>query len=554
MLASIHPLGERARGQSFVVTVAAYTVGSVVAAAALGAVLGALGAAVVRRRRRRASGSASSRGAAVLAALVDRSGRRIPSWHRQVNEDWLTEYRGWVYGLGLRAAARARRRHDRDDGGGVPHVGGGVPRRRRRRSAPSSAPRSGWPGRCRVLAGGPVRTPAAIGARVGRVDAWAGRFRVVTVSVEAVAARDARRPWRCADGARSGRTASTSACRPAGTGASPCAPTARRRPRSRASRHARRDRCARARWCTSRTSGCPADRGDFGSGAVELMGDRDVFVVLFEYEPAADRRPRCSGRRASRARSTARDFDPATLRRGIAGPERAPGVLPGVRPGVLPLRGARRARPAGRARPAREPRPRDRADRPAGRPGRFVADGCLGRTVPDRGIAPRRRGRRQGRGPRDHRRRAPRARGPGARRRWSASAARSRRARGRRRGHRRARSLAVLVAVSYLLFTAFVLVALGAATCRSGRAGASGRSTRRRASLHVVVNLGAVVAAVGVAAGDGTGIGDVLAAQPLAGVPFLLLVAVGDLRRVHRADGASRSCARCAPTRRSGAP
>ena len=27
--------------------------------------------------------------------------------------------------------------------------------------------------------------------------------------------------------------------------------------------------------------GLPADRGDFGSGAVELMGDRDVFVVLF---------------------------------------------------------------------------------------------------------------------------------------------------------------------------------------------------------------------------------------------------------------------------------
>src|SRR4029079_8098089 len=98
--ASIHPLGERARGQSFAVTVTAYTIGSVVGAATFGAVLGALGVAVF------GDGGDAARlgilaGAAVLAALVDRSGRRIPSWHRQVNEDWLTEYRGWVYGLGF---------------------------------------------------------------------------------------------------------------------------------------------------------------------------------------------------------------------------------------------------------------------------------------------------------------------------------------------------------------------------------------------------------------------------------------------------------------------
>jgi hypothetical protein len=29
----------------------------------------------------------------------------------------------------------------------------------------------------------------------------------------------------------------------------------------------------------------PPDRGDFGSGAVELMGDGNVFVCLFEYGP-----------------------------------------------------------------------------------------------------------------------------------------------------------------------------------------------------------------------------------------------------------------------------
>jgi hypothetical protein len=29
----------------------------------------------------------------------------------------------------------------------------------------------------------------------------------------------------------------------------------------------------------------PEDRGDFGSGAVELMGDQNLFVCLFEYGP-----------------------------------------------------------------------------------------------------------------------------------------------------------------------------------------------------------------------------------------------------------------------------
>lgn len=64
--------------------------------------------------------------------------------------------------------------------------------------------------------------------------------------------------------------------------------------------------------------GLPEDRGDFGSGAVELMGDGDIFVVLFEHEPAsaktalfrAEGMPRTVDRR---------EFDPSNLRRGIAG-------------------------------------------------------------------------------------------------------------------------------------------------------------------------------------------------------------------------------------------
>src|SRR5690242_15913082 len=100
MLASINPLGERARNNSFAVTVVAYTLGSTVAAAVLGLVLGALGAALL-------GGVGAGVRLAVLAvgalaaAAVDRRNGRIPSWRRQVNEDWLTGYRGWVYGLGF---------------------------------------------------------------------------------------------------------------------------------------------------------------------------------------------------------------------------------------------------------------------------------------------------------------------------------------------------------------------------------------------------------------------------------------------------------------------
>jgi len=64
--------------------------------------------------------------------------------------------------------------------------------------------------------------------------------------------------------------------------------------------------------------GLPADRGDFGSGAVELMGDQDVFVVLFEYEPEAAATALFRSQGLPRA-LVARDFEPAALRRGIAG-------------------------------------------------------------------------------------------------------------------------------------------------------------------------------------------------------------------------------------------
>ena len=92
MLASIHPLGERAKHNRWAVTAAFYLLGSTAAGALLGAALGALGLH---------AGPAAVAALCVLAALVDASGRRPPSWRRQVNEDWLHRYRGWVYGVGF---------------------------------------------------------------------------------------------------------------------------------------------------------------------------------------------------------------------------------------------------------------------------------------------------------------------------------------------------------------------------------------------------------------------------------------------------------------------
>ncbi|MGB0096775.1 MAG: hypothetical protein WBP81_30075, partial [Solirubrobacteraceae bacterium] len=100
MLASITPLGERGRQATWGVTVTAFVLGATAAGAMAGAVLGAAGALVLGT-----SVSAESRliglAAAVLIAIaLDARGEAIPGPRRQVNERWLDQYRGWVYGLG----------------------------------------------------------------------------------------------------------------------------------------------------------------------------------------------------------------------------------------------------------------------------------------------------------------------------------------------------------------------------------------------------------------------------------------------------------------------
>jgi hypothetical protein len=61
----------------------------------------------------------------------------------------------------------------------------------------------------------------------------------------------------------------------------------------------------------------PSRRGDFGSGAVEIMGSSHVLVVLFEYEPAATATKLFDRRGIPIARP--QDFSPRSLQRTLHG-------------------------------------------------------------------------------------------------------------------------------------------------------------------------------------------------------------------------------------------
>ncbi|MBS3939392.1 MAG: hypothetical protein KG028_00350 [Actinobacteria bacterium] len=109
MLASISPVGEASRGQRWTVTATAYLVASAVGGLVVFGLAGALG--WTARRGLAVAGVAVPDtavlalllGAALLALLAD-AGRlpvRLPAWQRQVDERWLSSYRGWVYGAGF---------------------------------------------------------------------------------------------------------------------------------------------------------------------------------------------------------------------------------------------------------------------------------------------------------------------------------------------------------------------------------------------------------------------------------------------------------------------
>jgi hypothetical protein len=66
------------------------------------------------------------------------------------------------------------------------------------------------------------------------------------------------------------------------------------------------------------TFALPPDLGDFGSGAVNLMGASDVFATLFEYGPESVGQPLFARVGMPRALS-GDDFRPYVLRRGLTG-------------------------------------------------------------------------------------------------------------------------------------------------------------------------------------------------------------------------------------------
>lgn len=102
MLTSITPLGERGRNSRWGVTVSAFVIGSTTAGALLGAAVGGLGALGANLSLTTSIRLLVLIGAVLIGAVLDLElgGLRLPSVARQVNEDWMRSYRGWVYGLG----------------------------------------------------------------------------------------------------------------------------------------------------------------------------------------------------------------------------------------------------------------------------------------------------------------------------------------------------------------------------------------------------------------------------------------------------------------------
>ena len=106
MLSSIHPFGERSRNNTFRLTAGAHIVGSTLGGAVLGVIAGALGLLVTML----VDPSTVVRTALVVAVLglglvLEATGRErlFPTRTRQVNENWIQSYRGWVYGGGFGA-------------------------------------------------------------------------------------------------------------------------------------------------------------------------------------------------------------------------------------------------------------------------------------------------------------------------------------------------------------------------------------------------------------------------------------------------------------------
>ncbi len=107
MLASITPLGERGRNGHWGLTVTAFVLGACGGGALAGAMAGSIGALLLGGSAWGALGSparlAVLAAGALVALAIDALPVAVPGPGRQVDERWLDEFRGWVYGLGYGA-------------------------------------------------------------------------------------------------------------------------------------------------------------------------------------------------------------------------------------------------------------------------------------------------------------------------------------------------------------------------------------------------------------------------------------------------------------------
>lgn len=105
MLSSISPLGERARSSRWWLTTTAYVAGSLAGGLAMGGLAAVLGSLVPAGWRSSTAANLVLAALLLLGLTLDAGvvGPVLPSWRRQVDEQWLTRYRGWVYGAGFGA-------------------------------------------------------------------------------------------------------------------------------------------------------------------------------------------------------------------------------------------------------------------------------------------------------------------------------------------------------------------------------------------------------------------------------------------------------------------
>jgi hypothetical protein len=103
MLSQINPIAEAGRGQRYRRTATWFVAGSTAGGLCLGGLCAGLAAALDEAGLSSRSAWAVAAAGALAAALVDSRlfGFGPPFVRRQVDENWLTRYRPWVYGAGF---------------------------------------------------------------------------------------------------------------------------------------------------------------------------------------------------------------------------------------------------------------------------------------------------------------------------------------------------------------------------------------------------------------------------------------------------------------------